>query len=33
VTEEVGQFVGELLDFPAQPPTGLQRVKDVELAV
>jgi hypothetical protein len=33
VAEEVGQFVGELLDLPAQPPTGPQRVEDAEIAV
>jgi hypothetical protein len=33
VAEQAGQFVGELLDFPAQPPTGPQRVEDVDVAV
>jgi hypothetical protein len=29
MTEQIGQLVGKLLDFPSQPPSWAQRVQDV----
>ena len=33
MAEQLGQFVGELLDFPPQPLPGPQGVEDVNVAV
>jgi hypothetical protein len=33
MAEQLGQLVGKLLDFRPQPPTGPQRVEDVNVTV